>query len=369
VSKKVQPTIKKLKKELDDLAAAHKDIEHLLKSTAPIGERARQEVQSLAQACEQDQARTREQLASLNSSNTQLLATLKELKDRWQTSTDLYRSTNAMVAPIGTQIAELQNFLQVLQGQQRSAASGMSALQGQIATVAEAVQKLKQEGSAFGSVNVQNEIKTLHATAGEHASNLGSLEQTTKTQQGLLQKADSRAMALEEGQAKLFELTRKLQEEIGTEQTLADGPRESAPNDIKELAVLRFQQAVHNISIKMKQAQLKLQVEETGSELEQTKSQLHRKAEELTATEARVASLESDLAATQEMVSTLKSGLDQTEAHWKGLRNGFRETHRTVAIENRMLPHVGSNRPSTTPGLPDIRHSPLTPRGGSWTAR
>merc|ERR1711862_775368 len=73
--------------------------------------------------------------------------------------------------------------------------------------------------------------------------------------------------------------------------------------------------------------------------------------QELKEAENRVKVLEVGLTNTNEMVSKLGLGLDLTQEYWSGLSKGFRDTHKSVAIDNEMLPAKGSHA-VTLPAIP-----------------
>merc|ERR1711920_657367 len=52
-----------------------------------------------------------------------------------------------------------------------------------------------------------------------------------------------------------------------------------------------------------------------------------------------VENLARELATTNQQVAKLSGNMDMTQEYWKGLTKGLRETHRSIAVENEMLPH------------------------------
>merc|ERR1711957_185445 len=106
--------------------------------------------------------------------------------------------------------------------------------------------------------------------------------------------------------------------------------------------------------------------ESQASEIADTNVRLERTGLELDATGSRVHNLEEAMAATGDQLAKLSGGLDLTQEYWKGLTKGFRETHRSIAVENEMLPQKGMH----TTSLPALvkTASPQQCSSGSRTA-
>mmetsp|Transcript_40580 Transcript_40580/g.126323 ORF Transcript_40580/g.126323 Transcript_40580/m.126323 type:complete len:297 (-) Transcript_40580:103-993(-) len=295
---------------------------------------------------------------------------------------DLSRSTNSMVGPLGMQIAELQNAMRAQQAQQASASSSVARLDGQQRQM-DAV--LKQLMDDFGfekgnkGPNLADDVKRLREASEEQASRLGSLDQTASSQEEQLRRAEERATALEQGQAKLFRRTDAMQQQIGEElerqaskEAPPSKPSTPVPPSEPPRGLLRFQMAAKRVSLMATNKQIKERLDQHDRDLQQEGSRLKATGQELGTTVSRVAALEGKMAAAQEEVSKLKSGLQETQECWNGLRTGLRETHRSIAVENKMLPgHSPSTRPSTTSTLPAIGKASLTAHstGSCWTAR
>mmetsp|Transcript_11306 Transcript_11306/g.30840 ORF Transcript_11306/g.30840 Transcript_11306/m.30840 type:complete len:515 (-) Transcript_11306:199-1743(-) len=359
IAKKMGPGIQKLRADLDELTSAHKATSLLLKKTADLSEGTRGEFQTHLKNSEQEQFKNKEAFATTNSHITYLTTMLEEMKKRYQTQTDLYRATNAMVGPMGTQMAEMQHKQEGMHGQQKETMSNVASLDGRVKALDK---KLAELMALFGAdqdnkaPNLTGDVKYLHEKAKEFINNFEDLEQTTKKQEEDLQQGDRRTTALESGQSRLWQVVRKLEEFIGAERQPSIEPKQ----ELGARAMLRFQQAVQQVSITAKQKAMKTKLEDHDRKFEKTHSDLQTTNEELEATEQRVATLESDLAATINDVMKLKNGLDLTQEYWAGLRNGLRETHKNVAVENKMLPSSPA-RPATST-LPKIEKGALTAR-------
>merc|ERR1711879_857877 len=93
---------------------------------------------------------------------------------------------------------------------------------------------------------------------------------------------------------------------------------------------------------------------------------LHGTGKDVEIAGGRMDSLEKDLTCARGDVSKLRETLDLTQEYWKGLTKGFRQTHRSVAVENEMFSSKGAIG-TTLPALTKT----VSPHGspGSVSAR
>merc|ERR1712190_243828 len=112
---------------------------------------------------------------------------------------------------------------------------------------------------------------------------------------------------------------------------------ENEAND-KEEAAKRESETAARIKDKM---EIMAKIEVTNNDVFTTSTKLQKTNIELESTGLQVVNLEQAMVATGEQLSKLSGGLDLTQEYWKGLTRGFRETHRSIAVENEMLPQKG----------------------------
>merc|ERR1719433_1117195 len=128
----------------------------------------------------------------------------------------------------------------------------------------------------------------------------------------------------------------------------------------------RFQDVVHQVSIKERQKQFKERFDQHAHELERTNSTLADTQKDIQERIGpRMKTMEMNIARITKEVNDLKMGMDLTEEYWKGLSRGFRETHKGVAIDRELVGTPRSGRNTILPALTGTPRSSKMPPGSA----
>lgn len=355
------PQVQQLRVDLIKVDAAQQETAQLAKGAADSSYEVGADLRMLTTTYEQQKAHDKESFAQLNAVISRLGANLGKMHNKWEAHGDLYRNTNALVAPIGNQVVELSSEQAVLQRQQNGTAEDVEQLKARLNSLGLDLGKLMQElGAATdddGGMNVKDEVQYLKSTAAQHKLYLDGLEKAVKSHHEELTKGERRTGNLESEEQMLEDRIHGLEVRVGVD------PAQSVQHaDVARQQKQKMQQVVAQMSILTKQKLFKDKIENHDQEFEKTHARAAATTAELESTSKRVHYLESELASTQDNVQKLRGGMELMQDYWKGLGKGLRETHRKVNAESKMK----MDR-TAVPILPSISQ-PQSPIG-SMTAR
>jgi len=269
-------------------------------------------------------------------------------------------------------VEELINSQHVLQLQQRDNSTHIEHLQVTLDQHDGEIAALKHKfGQGQKGANLYEAIEDLTAKVKKQQAGLMDVEETVRGNDESRTNHAKRIEQLERSTSVLQQQTKTLQDRVGVDapapapQPVATGVTPALLPDTTQQknfgALMKFQSAVNQMSIKERQREFKKRMDGHDEDLETHNKKLHEHKHDLDTKGQRVTILERDLQNTNKMVDELKAGLELTEEYWKGLSGGFRESHKLVSVNNELLPPKGN---LTLPALhaPSL-HSPRSARG------
>lgn len=362
----LEPVLKKHGDEISKLETDQQATARLLTDTKIFGENAHREflvhVEDRARLNKRDQ----ETFDHIHGQMSHMSTMLNENINRVGLHANHLKTTNGLVRPLKAQVEELVNSTHVMLLQQRDSSTHVEHLQGlfdQFDSEFKAMKSKFGEGDNKGA-NLYQSVADLDAKLKRQQASLLDAQETLKVQHESRVLHDRRLETLEEGTSILQQQTKGLQEQVGF-----DGPAAAPPPPMNlkspkaapavevpaaqpkaaargRASLLKFQNAVHQMSIKERMRDNKKRLDAHDQELAAHVKKLSEQKYELDLKGQRVTVLERDLANANKMIEDLKSGLELTEEYWKGLSSGFRETHKTVNINNELLPKGNVTLPS-----------------------
>jgi len=257
-----------------------------------------------------------------------------------------------LVRPLKSQVEELLNRTHVLQLQQRDTSTHVAHLQALLAQLDADHRDLKAKfGGEDKGPNLHQSVADLEAKVKKHQNTLWNVEETIKDHNESRTQHDRRIDRLEDHTSILQQQTRGLQDQVGVDPPAAtpkavpqarSQPQTMVvpePKSAKNMgALMKFQSAVNQMSVKERLREYKKRLDGHDQDLAGHIKKWQDQKFEMELKGQRVSVLEKDLANANKVIDELKAGLELTEEYWKGLSGGFRETHKTVNINNELLP-------------------------------
>lgn len=307
-----------LRKALHSLDRAHESTCAQLQATKRHGDDTGRTVEAFKNSYEQDRQKDALNSDVINRNISELGAHLKETNRRSQTNADHLKTTSKIVAPMRARVDKLEGAILALHAQGEEAAKQRADM---IAQVQGAARDLDALTSKCGKIDehakkisgAQEAVGRLTEQVNKNRSSLAIVNRLVESQAEQGQRAETRSIALEGGHAKLREHSQRLEDKLAAFEA-AYGDLQGQRSAMDGTIARRFQ----DMDARMQ-----------GS------------AGEHSATAARVKALEGDLSATRQQVTKQGAGLDLAHEYVQGMTSGLRETHRSVAVNNEMLPPKG----------------------------
>lgn len=344
----LEPSMHNHTEELQSLEANQQATAKLLAEVKNYGQNTHEEFNTFVDARERLNRKDQETFDHVHRQMAHLSTMLTETINRLNTHANHLKTTNATVRPMKAQIEDLINGQQVLQLQHRDTSVQVNDIRGILDGCEAEVKQLKQfMGASQQGENVHETISNMGAVLKKHATALGDINEVVKRHDDMVGGLDRRIPKLERGVAHLETQVKGLQDQVGIEAppppamsaAPSGGGDRELPGAMQGMAALmKFQAAVNTVSIRERLKQYKMRIDNHDRDFESTNSRLQDTKRELEVKGQRVAVLEKELAMTNKLVDELKAGLELTEEYWKGLSGGFRETHKSINIEQALLP-------------------------------
>jgi chromosome segregation ATPase len=293
------------------------------------------------------------------------------------------KTTNGLVRPLKSTVEELVNSTHVLQVQQRDTSTHVEHVQAFLGQLDSDFKTMKgMFGGQDKGPDLYHNFSDLETKVKKNQTALFNIEETLKGHNESITHHDRRVELLEDSTSTIQRQTKNLQDQVGiesappppmpTQAPRASAPRASVtvaqpeatlipePKSAKGMGALaKFQSAVDKLSIKEAMRTYKKRLDGHDQELAGYVLKLQEQKHEMELKTQKMSLLERDLINANKVIEDLKTGLELTEEYWKGLSGGFRETHKTVNINNELLPPKGN---VTLPAL-------QTPRSGRASLR
>merc|ERR1711972_176654 len=190
------------------------------------------------------------------------------------------------------------------------------------------------------------------------------LERDIETHTAELEKENARTTKIEnEGLPNLRELSVTLDQEMGKRVTGLEALLYANEEADKEEKDKRESETAARLRDKI---EIMARIDGQANDIADTNSRLQKTGIELEGTGLRVHNLEEAIPPMTAQIEKLGGGLDLTHEYWRGLTKGFKETHRSIAVDNEMLPQKGMH----TTSLPALANTASTQGNrGNRTAR
>ncbi|CAK9034671.1 unnamed protein product [Durusdinium trenchii] len=185
-------------------------------------------------------------------------------------------------------------------------------------------------GLTEGAANLVETVNSLMQSSGEHAAGLQELRQRSDAHMAHLETLQSRA----DGAVKEAELLKQKDQEIEEIflEKIEDLRNSMGLNVKRDQEEFRKEVDARTRGDAECLAKLVLQEEETL----QLRDSLAQQGLSIESCSQTLRALEQKISGTQEQVSSLCGTVDLTQEYWKGLTRGIQETHRKVALTERL---------------------------------
>jgi len=313
-----EAAIDQLRKSIYSLDQAHESTCARLQAAKREGEDTSRTLEAFRRSYEQDRQKDAQHSDEVGRSLSELGAHLKETNRRSQTNADHLKTTSKIVAPMKARLDRLDGTAQALQAQGEEAARQRADISTQVQGAVKDLDALtlrcgKMDEHVKKISDIQEGMSRITERVNKAHSSLAIVNRLVESQAEQAQKAETRSIALEGGHLKLRERTQRLEEKVSE--------FESAYGD------LRGQRSAMEGTI--------------GRRLQDIDARMQKSAVEHSDTAARVKALEGDMSATRQQVQKQGAGVDLAHEYFQGMTSGLRETHRSVAVDNEMLPPKG----------------------------
>jgi len=352
ITTNLEPVLKKHGDDISKLEGDQEATAKLLTETKMFGEHAHREFLVHVEERAKLNRRDQETFDHIHGQMSHMSTMLNENISRVNTHANHLKTTNGLVRPLKSQVEELLNRTHVLQLQQRDTSTHVAHLQALLAQLDADHRDLKAKfGGEDKGPNLHQSVADLEAKVKKHQNTLWNVEETIKDHNESRTQHDRRIDRLEDHTSILQQQTRGLQDQVGVDPPAAtpkavpqarSQPQTMVvpePKSAKNMgALMKFQSAVNQMSVKERLREYKKRLDGHDQDLAGHIKKWQDQKFEMELKGQRVSVLEKDLANANKVIDELKAGLELTEEYWKGLSGGFRETHKTVNINNELLP-------------------------------
>jgi len=341
VENEVQPAIRQNAAEIVRLDNDQQVSRGHLETTQRELDSTRKQLEAFSLTTDRKYDDTSARLAHIQQTLMHNTTLLNEMEHRVRTNAEHLKTISKMVTPLKARTEDVDRAIHALQ--QLAADSNTHTghlavrcdnLQAALKEVAE--KAIRSEDSLKKVANMPQAIGELTALINKNRAAIMKLTSGHEAHASYHSRNDNRAADIERSQTRL------------------DARMERANASLLE--------KISQLALRPGEGDHKGQEDATARHFQDTEFRLKRLQNELIHTNGRVSELESELAAANEQVAKLSAGLDLTQEYWKGLSKGFQETHRSVAVDNEMLPPKGMHG-ITLPTLSKVMPPPGSPAG------
>lgn len=314
-------TLDKLGKNLNSLDTAHHETSQVLQTTKKFCEGRSQDLDAFIQAQDVQHRKEQKDLQEVARHVSEVGAHLKLTNQRVQTNADHLKTVNKFIAPLRAQADETATAIKKLQKQEADNSSHLIDLWMRFQSLVSASDVLskrvdKNEESTQKLMRLQDAVTNLQDKLNKDAAGIASLNRLAEVHAGQIARDESRLSGAErQAASQQDQLTRMKSAFSALESAASAGPQVRPSQDFGSQA-RRFQDI---------------------------EARLTKSSTDATNMVARIKAMERDLATAGDQIGKLRTGMDLTQEYWRGLSNGFRETHRTIALDNEMLPPKGAH--------------------------
>lgn len=343
----IVPGMSGFKGDLASLDSKHSDTLKLLGQARRDGEQFNADLQSFKrtyhsqhQMDEKTMGHTAQKLAELGSM-------LKCTDDKVLTQTDQLKTTIAMVKAFKTKLNHAENDLQQISLQGCGTSDILRDHLDKYKALNEVVEKIMkacggdEESKKRGNVWVA--VDAIDQMVQAHTEDIKDLRAGDASRGDELVVERTRVDDMNGYLAAHQEQISALSDQIGVE--LA-----------KSAMQVRVEDRLKTWSIMSKMRCTGERVDSHQSDLRRVGEQLGSMTNQLELTKSELQKTKDRLESTNQQVRDVSSGLELTQEYWRGLSNGFRETHKSVTLENCMLPPARGSAAVTM--LPVISKTP-----------
>lgn len=343
---KLEPTLERLSGSLASLDHAHGETAQLLQATKIYSERRGNDLDAFIKAYELQHSRDQKSFVEVSRHVSELGAHLKVTNQKMQTNADHHKTINKILGPLKAQVEQMEDAQKSLQTQQDDNSRHVTDIWMRFQSLCSTTDDLtkrqwKNEETVKRLMRLQDVVTNMHELVTKNANTIKELSKVSDSHVEFISKADTRATSIENNTDDLRAQTARLMVKFTNFEA---GWAESQP------------------------AQRQRASNEFGSQarrFQDIESRLQKSSGDIGNVVARLRSLEKESAAANEQVAKLSIGMDLTQEYWKGLSNGFRETHKSVVVDNEMLPPKGMHSiplPSVKGAAPCSSPGPATVR-------
>lgn len=315
-------TLDKLGKSLNGLDCAHQETSQALQTTRKFCEGRSQDLDAFIQAQDVQHRKEQKDLQEVARHVSEVGAHLKLTNQRVQTNADHLKTVNKLVAPLRAQADETAAAAKKLQKQEADNSSHLIDLWMRFQSLCSASDVLskrleKNEESTQKLMRLQDAMTNLQDKVNKDAAGIASLNRLAEVHAGQIARDESRLSGAERQAAGLQDQVTRVKAAFAAAESAAPAAG-SQPRPSQDFG-------------------------SQARKFQDIEARLTKSSADATSMVARIKALERDLATSNEQVGKLRTGMDLTQEYWRGLSSGFRETHRTVAVDNEMLPPKGAH--------------------------
>lgn len=387
LARDVYPTLAKHDAGISSVTHAHAATAQLLASTRAFAESIDREHKDFSRTCERQWRQDEEAFGHMNKTISDLSSALRENSNRIATHGDQVRTTNAKVRPLIVRIEQVEGLYQSVGEHRKEAIRDIAEMHERLSAQKEMIDKIVEkfgEDDPRKAKNIFDSVQKMSEQLTKHSQQLDRMDTTTRSTGKKVDEVDERSMQQGERHDDLVRRTVKVEDILGVDHHTFDGSVPSTPmasgmtprgstsgrhagGMIPASPSRNTRATSHNIqfgmgmplsvernmkewSISTGQKHAVRRIDATATAVAKTHAKLEQAITEHSNTEERVQTLEEELSLTNDMVAKLSASLDLKQEYWQGLSKGFRDVHRTVVVDNEMLP-ARSNLASTLPVL------------------
>lgn len=346
----------------EELETSRKAAEALAQGLADSRREAQEGLQKLKELMERRGREDRKRLDQLESAANRLDVLAKNNKEHIESQGVRSDAIKKTLSECQSRVDQALKAQAALEGRQSNTSSDVKDIKMRLEQTAASVKMLVEnlgltEGAKMGSI--YDNIRELKDSTRQAHKGIEVVETKLRGQSARLTSEAQRTDLLERGLGEAREMLQRDDERIRALQ--------AAVNQSEEEDRLEAERKEAQLAAERKAVADRLGALEGG--LASAGGQIQRQREDLDAATARVRGVEDSLSSTGEQVAKLGNSLDLTQEYWKGLAKGFRDTHRTVAVDNTLLPTPPPPPLGTRLGVDAPLLPALTPPPGSALAK
>lgn len=338
MAKRLEETAQQLHSQLVALESARSASIKAVESATRSAEEAHGELRKLQASFERQTRKDEAGFAQLRSGVSALEKTTKNTDHRLSGQIDELKVAKANAAVLQTRTEQALKMQGVLDTRQKDIVGDVSRLgahledlDGRMAQLNEQVGGAEELARMGDDGNIFELVRGLTQRADEAAALQTSLDQASRRQLEQIRAGEARADKLEVTQGVVKESVanldaRTVQRCLGLEALL----RQQEQSRQQETARLEADGVAWKKAVNER-------LEAVDTELVRVADVAQKNSTGIEQTGGRLENLQGDISSTNDSVTKLRSTMDLTQEYWKGLTKGFRQTHRSVAVENELF--------------------------------